>query len=216
MFEKWKEQGLDVRDVTGRGRDAPPEPSPEVEEALPKSRKERARLFVGPLFAPPGTWVLPIHTASEVNKRKWQEKSARTVAARAAVSRELGSRLEYLAPFGVHFHKGGTLEIRFTRLGGNKLDRANLGSALKATEDAVALMLGASDGDPRWDSSFHQEPGGKLGVRVEIRITKGATDDQDGPAPVRCDQRDPGGVGGPVQLPADGDGVQEAEAHVRG
>ena len=48
----------------------------------------------------------------------------------------------------------------------------NLPSSLKGVEDAVALMLGADDGDPRWRCVCAQEPGGRAGVRV--RISKGA------------------------------------------
>jgi hypothetical protein len=121
------------------------------------------------MFAPPGTWVLPIVTASEANGREWRKRSNRTQNARRIVSREFGCRLDYLAPFARHFHAGRPLSVRLTRLGGRKLDAANLGPALKATEDAVALMLGADDGDSRWCVEFHQEPQASLqGVRIEL------------------------------------------------
>lgn len=120
------------------------------------------------LFAPPGTWVLPIVTASEANGREWRKRSSRAQNARRIVSREFGCRLDYLAPFARHFHAGRPLSVKLTRLGGRKLDAANLGPALKATEDAIALMLGADDGDSRWRVEFHQEPHSPVGVRIEL------------------------------------------------
>jgi hypothetical protein len=70
----------------------------------------------------------------------------------------------------VHYHSGKALRITFTRLGENRLDRANLSTALKATEDAIAYMLGANDGDDRWQSTYEQEDSALIGVRVEIQI----------------------------------------------
>jgi len=123
-------------------------------------------------------FTLPVATASEANGRDWRARSARTTQARAVVSRCLGPHLRRLAPFADHYHAGRPLGVRLVRLGGRRLDRtANLGPALKAVEDAVALMLGADDGDPRWQSEADQEPGGPAGVRVEFaRLGPGATE----------------------------------------
>lgn len=113
-----------------------------------------------------------VRTASEANQRGWQGKSRRTHAARLAVSRLLGPFLRAVADVAEHYHAGGTLDVVLTRVGGKRLDpTVNLPSALKATEDAVALMLGADDGDPRWRCRCEQETGGLVGVRV--RVTKG-------------------------------------------
>ncbi len=148
---------------------------PEVKALLsPKDREpaiEEKPKLVTACFAPPGKWVLPIVTVSEANGRDWKKRSARTQQARRIVSKELGCRLDYLAPFARHYHAGRKLRITLVRLGGRKLDAANLGGALKATEDAVALMLGADDGDPRWLVEFAQQPGGLCGVRVEVLET---------------------------------------------
>jgi hypothetical protein len=120
-------------------------------------------------YVPPGTWVLPIKTASEANGRDWRKRSNRTQQARRIVSRDLGKVLWLVPQFGERLHlRKQPLVVRITRLGGRKLDLANLGPALKATEDAVALMLGIDDGDPRWQVEFHQEPGGPYGVRLEL------------------------------------------------
>lgn len=113
--------------------------------------------------------VVPVATVSEANQRQWRGRSGRTGTQRAAVSKVLGPALGMLAPFADHYHRGGVLNVTLTRLGGQRLDTlANLGSALKAIEDAVALMLGASDGDPRWKAKAEQEPGGPVGVRIEL------------------------------------------------
>jgi hypothetical protein len=132
--------------------------------------------LVQSLFMPPGTWLLPIRTASEANGRDWRKRSNRTQEARRIVSRELGKVLWIVASFAkpVHLHRE-TLRVKLTRLGGRKLDAANLGPALKAAEDAVAMVLGIDDGDPRWQVEFGQEPGGRVGVRLElIRAKEGA------------------------------------------
>ena len=116
---------------------------------------------------------VPLRTMSEANQRVWQGRSRRTGEARKAVSRLFGEALRLLVELAEHYHGGGALDVVLTRLGGKALDRTvNLPSALKGVEDAVALMLGADDGDHRWRCRCEQEPGGRVGVR--IRITKGA------------------------------------------
>jgi hypothetical protein len=56
-----------------------------------------------------------------------------------------------------------------------KLSRAlDLPTAIKATEDALAFVMGASDGDPRWRSESAQEPGGAFGVRIEMQVAVAA------------------------------------------
>lgn len=126
--------------------------------------------MVAPLFVAPGTWVLPIPTASEINGRKWRERSKRTDIAWRIVSPAFGPRVDYYAHYQRFYHAGRPLRIVFTRLGGKKIDRANLGSALKATEDAVAFMLGANDGNENWQSEFEWEPGERHGVRIQFFI----------------------------------------------
>lgn len=115
------------------------------------------------------TWALPIVTASEANGRDWKARSNRTKQARDIISKAFGP--VELDRFKWRYHALKLpLDVTFTRLGGRKLDAANLPVALKSTEDAVAMMLGCDDGDPRWRVSFEQEPGGLTGVRVTIRM----------------------------------------------
>lgn len=115
---------------------------------------------------------LPILTKSEANQGgNWKGKSKRTKDARRQVSLLCGPHLRKLAWFAEHYHRGGTLKATFTRMGGRHLDpMANLGHALKATEDAICLMLGVDDGDPRWVAVPKQELGGDVGVRIEITL----------------------------------------------
>jgi hypothetical protein len=119
-------------------------------------------------FTPPGAWVVPLRTASESNQRDWRAKSARTQAARRAVSKALGPHLRHLAAFADHFHSGGALGVTLTRIAPKRLDRGNAFAAMKAVEDAVALMLGADDGDPRWRLDACQEVGPGYGVEVSL------------------------------------------------
>jgi hypothetical protein len=114
--------------------------------------------------------AIPVKAVGEVNGRDWKARSRRTDAAWQAVGNTLGRHLSLLAPFADAYHGGKALRIVFTRLGGRRMDRSNLPTAIKATEDALAFMMGACDGDPRWRSEFAQEPGGACGVRVEVEI----------------------------------------------
>lgn len=141
--------------------------------ARPRGKKTTGPGLVEPAFSDPCVFWVPLVTASECNNRDWKARSARTRAARLAVSRVLGPRLRALAPVAEWWHRGGTVRAVLTRLGGRRMDAANLGSALKATEDAVCLMIGADDGDDRWVPTYQQEPGGPCGVRIELE-TKGA------------------------------------------
>ena len=139
--------------------------------------KARAAERVDELFAVVRghpVWLLPVITVAETNSRDdWAKKSNRTRTARRVVSVAFGRRLDAVAPYALAYHAGRSITVVLTRLGGRKLDAANLPSALKSTEDAVALMLGADDGDARWIASFRQECEGKSGVRVELRILPG-------------------------------------------
>lgn len=114
--------------------------------------------------------TLPIATASEINGRDWRARSRRTDAAWRTVSTVFGPHLGVLAKFAAHYHAGGTLLVAFTRLGGRRLDASNLPTATKATEDAIAFLMGVDDGDPRWRASWEQEVADVIGVRVQIRM----------------------------------------------
>lgn len=130
-------------------------------------KREKAELVTAKYISP-GTWIVPVLTVSESNERGRWARAGRTIAARTAVSRTIGPWLPALASYSAHYHSGFPLRVVFTRLGGRKLDRSNLATALKAVEDALAMMMGADDGNPKWQAEWEQEPGGKHGVRIEL------------------------------------------------
>lgn len=146
----------------------------ECTPALAAAEDKATRKLVAPVFAilaGSPTWVLPIVTVSESNSREdWAKKSNRTRAARRTVSLAFGRELATVARYADAFHSGQMLAVVLTRLGGRKLDKSNLPSALKATEDAVALMLGADDGAANWHLVPQQQTGGPAGVRIELKL----------------------------------------------
>jgi hypothetical protein len=132
----------------------------------PRSRRPKpAEMVIGGsiLLRDTLTFIIPVATVSETNQRSWKGKAARAGSQRRTVSKHLGRQLRNLALLAEHYHAGGALDVVITRLGGRKLDvMANL-------EDAVCLMIGADDGDPRWRCRAEQQPGGLIGVRIELR-----------------------------------------------
>lgn len=136
---------------------------------LSEPRTDEKPNLVQPAFIAPATWVLPIVTVSESNQRDWRSRSGRTKKAKKAVSVGLGKTLGYLAHIADHYHSGQPIRVKLTRLATRKIDAANLGGALKATEDGVAIAIGADDGDPRWIAEFDQEIGDVVGVRIELK-----------------------------------------------
>jgi hypothetical protein len=156
-------------------RDVPPDVWARLQEvaaqvpAKPKPArwKRSPAVPVVPTFTAPGTWVFPLVTASEANGRDWRARSRRAGAAWRAAREAV--RLEQLAPFAEHLRAGKPVSVRIVRLGGYRLDRlVNLPSALKGVEDAFAYLLGIQDSSPLWVPSCDQEPGGAVGVRVEL------------------------------------------------
>lgn len=113
--------------------------------------------------------VVPCEVPSLANDRDWRTRNRVTQAHRLAVSRALGPRLAALAPLAEHYHRGGTLRVVLTRLGGRQLDRHdNLPASLKYVLDSLCLLIGADDADERLDVKHQQEPGGLVGVRITL------------------------------------------------
>lgn len=117
--------------------------------------------------------LLPIKTVSESNSRdSWQKRFfTRTKPQRRDACLLLRGK--------VGSPPSPPLLIRLTRVAPGRLDRQNMGSALKAVIDGVADWLGMDDGDPRLDWVFAQEKPVKgavlrYAVRVEIEPSKGA------------------------------------------
>jgi hypothetical protein len=157
-------------------------PSPVVPvEAAPQEKrkpaKAKAELLPDAFVPPPAgklwpvTFVVGVQTASEANEADWRNKSTRKGVIRSAVSRVLGKELAYLVPFSIAYHRGLPVRVHFVRLGGRRLDRlANLGTAMKAAEDTVCLILGADDGADNWKPTCDQEPGGPYGIRITLSL----------------------------------------------
>lgn len=150
--------------------------SDDVRKQLGIKSKTRSKVdsFVAPSVTVEGgvfTAVIPVFVASEANQRGWAKIAGRAVGVKRAVADVLGPHAGLLAPFTEAYHAGDVLKLTFTRLGGKHLDAmANLGRALKSVEDAVAAAMLADDGDPRWNATAQQEPGGPAGVRVKIEV----------------------------------------------
>ena len=158
-----------------RKRDLPPETLRQVmAHAKPKRKAKKPIVFVEPVVCFHMNILymkLPIETKSEINLRSWRCRAKRSKTARNVVGNYFPQ--DAATFFRLKWITGHGLRITLTRLGGRKLDRSNLPTALKATEDGVAEMIGANDGDERWQASWHQEPGGPVGVRIEVEVADG-------------------------------------------
>ena len=155
--------GLVTGSVALPAADAKPEPKEKV-ELLPSS------FTVGPELNTV-RFVVGVKTASEANQTEWRKRSHRTGVIRRAVAAVVGPYLRHVVQFAEAYHSRVPVRVHVVRLGGRKLDKlANLGSSLKAAEDAVALILGADDGSPLWVVTCDQEPGGPYGVRVTLSL----------------------------------------------
>ena len=142
-------------------------------------KRSKSKELVEPSFTPEGpnggpVWVVPLKTVSEANQRGWHGKANRTTQARNIVCKALGEHLRHVVPFAEAYHRGEVVRLVLTRLGGGRLDAlSNIGAALKATEDACALVCGANDGSPNWQAKAEQKPGGPMGVMIELLTTGG-------------------------------------------
>ena len=140
-------------------------------QAEKPTRQPRPKEFVGAgvaIFVNKIMIHIPTETKSEANQRGWQGKAKRTKSARQIMYQTLWRHHGALTRFVEHFHGQGCLRVTFTRLGGRELDDDNLRSACKSVRDTVAALMLGDDRDPRFVWMYGQEPGGAVGVRVEI------------------------------------------------
>ncbi len=114
------------------------------------------------------TILFPAETRNESNGREWRERSKRTKSARRILNQTMRPFHHWLTPFVRTIHDGAAVRVTLTRLGMRSLDSDNVQSALKAARDAVAALLLSDDADPWIHWCYGQEPGGPVGVRVEI------------------------------------------------
>lgn len=134
------------------------------------SVEDKKPLLLPSVFVPPGTWIVGVQTISAGNLAKWRGLSNHTKKCRAAVSKLFGKHLRSLAEFAEHYHNGGSVRITFTRLAPKRLDAGNVSMSVKAVEDAVALLMGADDGDMRWVATYEQEQSERYGVRIVMEV----------------------------------------------
>lgn len=112
--------------------------------------------------------TLPCVVVSEANRRDhWAVRRAR-FQGHAAAFRE--SVMLWGAEPELIVGRNRPVTVTLTRLGGKALDGDNLASAFKGLRDEVAGWLGVDDGDDRVSWRYGQEPGGRVGVRVELEV----------------------------------------------
>lgn len=139
----------------------------EVAMSSKQSGRRESVELIAPSFMPPATWIVPLETRSEANGRDWRARSRRSGAAWKAVRAAV--TLAQLAPVEDCLRHGRPVRCRLTRLGGRALDRMdNLPTALKGVADALCYLLGIDDGNPLWLPVCDQEPGGPMGVRIQL------------------------------------------------
>ena len=140
----------------------------------PPAREPKPKEFVEPgIVIEPHRLVIlvDVETTNETNARDWRARSRRSGQAWKRTRNAIGVHLGALEPFARVYASGGALKVKFTRLGGRHLDQmANLGASMKGVEDAMAYLLGADDGDPRWHAIAQQKPGGPMGVEVVLEV----------------------------------------------
>lgn len=116
-----------------------------------------------------GCWIVGVRTISVANNRDWKLRSAATKEARKKVCDLFARSIAEIAPLIERIHSSPCkIGAEFTRLGGRRMDHANLGGAIKAVEDAVCLYLGIDDGDPRYEPEYFQAPGSLSGVMIKL------------------------------------------------
>jgi hypothetical protein len=120
------------------------------------------------------TLTVPVQVVSEANTREhWAAKYRRADSQRTALIFAWNSAGLSL---GHKPNVSGGVRVKWVKLGGKKLDDDNLHNAFKALRDCLAGWLGLDDGNERVSWKYAQEPGGDVGVRVEI-TTKGSNED---------------------------------------
>jgi hypothetical protein len=134
-------------------------------------RAAKAPELVEASFLWPGIWTIPLETRNESNQRDWKARNRRAGEAWKAVRKStLLINLDKWEGYLYHHHP---ICAHFVRIGGRRLDPlVGLPAALKGVEDAFCYLLGVDDGSPLWRPTCDQEPGGPMGVRVELRLVK--------------------------------------------
>lgn len=145
-----------------------PGPTPTPERSAKKVKRE----LLPAAFVQPATWLVPVYCYAGDNARGFKKQIGRAGHERRPVYHTLARQLRALAPFADAAQAGRTVRITLTRIGGNKMDAANVVAALKYVQDAVADLLGVDDGKECLDWEYGQAPGRrKHGVRIQLELT---------------------------------------------
>ena len=109
---------------------------------------------------------IPLRTARGQNAREhWGQRARRVKAEHEAVIPMVRTECNRA---GINL--SGRLVVTLTRVSAGTLDDDNNQGALKGVRDAVAIVIGTDDNDPRIEWRYGQErcKRGHYGVRVEI------------------------------------------------
>ena len=93
-----------------------------------------------------------------VKRRRARDQASLTHAALIGVGSDARDRIR-AAPF---------VRVKFTRVGGKKLDSDNLVGAFKSVRDALAKWLRVDDGSDRLRFDWPVQECGETGVRIEL------------------------------------------------
>ena len=107
---------------------------------------------------------LPIHTKTKDNQRgHWSKKHKDAATERSTA---------FWAVKALTSRPAFPVKVTITRCGPRRLDRQNLGSALKSIVDGIADAYGVDDGDERWEFVFTQKQQMLYGVDIKIEALK--------------------------------------------
>lgn len=121
------------------------------------------------------TVEFPLRLVSEANQREhWGARKRRKD------NQQITTRLELLRRMPTRKHRDALLplNVKFTRVGGRRMDKDNNVGSFKHVQDAVAKFFGVADGDAsaKWD--YDQAPakrGQPRSVRIEFFAAEGGS-----------------------------------------
>ncbi len=146
--------------------------------AIEPPKQEAARKRKKPALAVPSyqsdhdsvEFVIPLHVyaGDNLSGRMSKSRIGRAGHERRVTAKVLARGLLKLAYYAGALCCGRRVRVTLTRLGGRKMDAANVVAAMKYVQDTVALFLGQDDANPLLDWHYQQAPGGPSGVRVRL------------------------------------------------
>ncbi len=154
--------------ASGQAVDVTPRP-PRAAESGADPERDRRTKRVASSSAVRLTLVLGVECPSLANLRDWKEKARAGKAQRQAIRRFFQERPAELLPLVQAVAAGRIVGIVLTRLGGRTLDgRDNLPMSLKPVVDELHAWFGLDDATDTLVVSYTQEPGGAVGIRIQM------------------------------------------------